>query len=93
MRARVPAIHVDVGARERAIADSRGYVSIHRLIKSEDLGRWMTAREWVVPIDGDPWNWALSNLQFKHAGAHLPKAVRGPARYASSRRAPKARRC
>jgi hypothetical protein len=60
----------------RAIADARGYVSIHRLVASEARGRWVTRGEGVRPIDGDPWNWAPSNLQVVRQGAGLPLARR-----------------
>jgi hypothetical protein len=69
-------------APERAIADRRGYVSIHRFVASEQLGRWVTRGEAVVVIDGDPWNWHPSNLRVRPLAASLPKARRGqkPAR-------------
>jgi hypothetical protein len=72
LRARTPAIHV----KEHPLADARGYVSIHRLVASEVLGRWVTRGEAVKPIDGDPWNWAASNLRVQPLAASLPKAKR-----------------
>ena len=71
-----PSVLVPPGARERVIADGRGYVSIARLVASEALGRWVTRGEAVVPIDGDPWNWDPSNLAVRSLAASLPR--RGP---------------
>jgi len=84
LRARTPAIHVDPRAPEAAIADARGYVSIHRLVASEARGRWVTRGEAVRPIDGDPWNWAPVNLQVQALADSLPKAGRAPRRRRSA---------
>jgi hypothetical protein len=80
-----PSILVERTDPAYAIANRRGYVSIHRLVASRGLGRWVTRSEAVVPIDGDPWNWALSNLRVRPLGASLPPARR------SRRKPPKAR--
>lgn len=72
MRARMPAVLAAPSARERAIADGRGYVSIHRLVASEALGRWVTRGEVVQVIDGNLWNWAPSNLRIRPLAASLP---------------------
>lgn len=68
-----PSILVEPRARERAIADRRGYVSIRRLVASEHLGRWVTRAEGVAPIDGDPWNWDPRNLRIEPLAARLPQ--------------------
>lgn len=77
LRGTAPSILVEPEARERAIADRRGYVSIHRLVASEALGRWLTRAEAVTPIDGDPWNWDPRNLRVRPLAASLPPARRG----------------
>jgi hypothetical protein len=77
LRARTPAFLAAPGARERAIADRRGYVSIHRLVASEALGRWVTRTEVVRAIDGDLWNWDPRNLAVRPLAASLPLARRG----------------
>jgi hypothetical protein len=72
LRARTPAFLAAPGAREHAIADRRGYVSIHRLVRSETLGCWLTRSEAVEIIDGNPWNWHPSNLRDRPLAASLP---------------------
>lgn len=74
LRARTPAFLAAHSARERVIADRRGYVSIHRLIASEALGRWVTRTEVVRAIDGNLWNWDPRNLQVRPLAASLPRA-------------------
>lgn len=73
LRAHTPAFLAAPGAHERAIADARGYVSIHRLIASETLGRWVTRAEVVRPIDGNLWNWDPANLRVRPLAASLPR--------------------
>ena len=72
------------------LADRKGYVSIHRLVASLQLGRPLTRGEAVILIDGDPWNWAPVNLQIRALAASLPKAKRARPRAASAA-PPKAR--
>jgi len=72
-----PSILVERTDPAYAIANRRGYVSIHRLVASEALGRWVTRGEAVTPIDGDPWNWRPANLRVRPLGASLPPARRG----------------
>jgi hypothetical protein len=86
LRGTAPTVYVEPEDVARAIADRRGYVSIHRLVASRGLGRWVTRSEAVVAIDGDPWNWALSNLRIRPLGASLP-----PARRSRRKPSPKAR--
>jgi len=76
LRGTAPTVYVEAGTAARAIADRRGYASIHRLIASEAIGRWVTRAEAVVPIDGNPWNWAPANLRVRPLGASLPPARR-----------------
>lgn len=73
MRARIPSVLVTAIEPTHVLADARGYVSIHRLIASETLGRWVTRGEAVRVIDGDPWNWAPGNLRVVALNAHLAK--------------------
>lgn len=86
LRGTAPTVYVEAGEPPRAIADRRGYVSIHRLVASEARGRWVTRGEAVTPIDGDPWNWTPSNLQIRPLAASLP-----PARRSRRKPPPKAR--
>jgi len=81
LRGRVPAILAERNAPERAIADSAGYVSIHRLIASEARGKhWIKRNEAVRPIDGDPWNWDPKNLLIVQLADFLPKASKASAK-------------
>lgn len=73
LRARIPSILVTPHEPAYALADARGYVSIHRLIASETQGRWLTRGEAVRVVDGDPWNWQPSNLRVVALVAHLSK--------------------
>lgn len=73
LRARIPSILVAATEPAHALADARGYVSIHRLIASETLGRWVTRGEAVRVVDGDPWNWTPNNLRVVALNAHLAK--------------------
>lgn len=77
LRGTAPTVYVEPNRPERAIADRRGYVSIHRLVASRTLGRWVTRGEAVTPIDGDPWNWNPRNLRVRPLAASLPPARRG----------------
>lgn len=86
LRGTAPTVYVEPQRPERAIADRRGYVSIHRLVASRTLGRWVTRGEAVTPIDGDPWNWRAANLRVRPLGASLP-----PARRSRRKPPPKAR--
>jgi hypothetical protein len=72
------------------LAMSTGHVPVLRLAASEALGRWVTRGEAVVPIDGDPWNWAASNLRVQPLAASLPKARRRR-RQPGAPKAPKSR--
>jgi hypothetical protein len=69
LRGRTPAVR----APKHVLADTRGYVSIHRLIASEARGRWLSRHEGVQLVDGDPWNWSPSNLRVVALSAHLPR--------------------
>jgi hypothetical protein len=85
LRGAAPSIRVELVDRGMPIADRRGYVSIHRLVASESLGRWITRGEAVTPIDGDPWNWTPSNLRVRPLAASLPPARRGTRRPKAAR--------
>jgi hypothetical protein len=94
LRGRTAAIHVESATAEHAIADARGYVSIHRLVASEALGRWVTRAEVVSAIDGDPWNWDPRNLRVRPLAASFPRRPPKVSRStkpgsASRRRAPR----
>lgn len=73
------------------LAISHGYVPVLRLAASDaGLGldkhrqptRWVTRGQAVLPIDGDPWNWAVSNLQVQPLAASLPHPTRRRSRHA-----------
>jgi hypothetical protein len=76
---------------EYVLADRRGYVSIHRLVASLQLGRPLTRGEAVELIDGDPWNCDPRNLRVRPLAASLPPARRG-ARKPGPKSPPKAAR-
>lgn len=53
-------------------ADSRGYVLEHRLVMEDQIGRFLTKKEVVHHIDGNPWNNHPSNLRlFASQAEHL----------------------
>ena len=59
------------------LAGYRGYVPVlklvafeHRLAGAEDLKHRLV----VLPIDGDSWNWDITNLRVISRSAYLPKA-------------------
>jgi len=89
LRGTAPTVYVEPGEPARAIADRRGYASIHRLVASRAFGRWVTRGEAVTPIDGDPWNWAPTNLQIRPLAASLPPARRGSRRPGRAARQPR----
>jgi hypothetical protein len=57
-----PAVRVARDDPAMAIAFTKRYVTIHRLIASEMLGRWVTSQDRVSHRDGNVWNWDPSNL-------------------------------
>lgn len=86
------------------LATSRGYVPVLRLAASDaGLGRdhrgsfspLVTRGQTVQPFDGNPWNWARSNLRVRELADSLPpapKISRSPNKGSgSARQPPKAR--
>lgn len=72
LRSGVPSIRVAPGAPERALANTHGYVAIHRLVASRHQP--VTRADAVELIDGNPWNWQPSNLRVRKLAAVLPSA-------------------
>ena len=75
---------------EHPQANRHGYVREHRFLMEQKLGRYLTRKEVVDHIDGDPSNNDLANLRlFASNGEHLQATLTGvpcPAR--GRRRAP-----